>query len=81
MDIIRFCVMNKVKNHGDIFSILCPFHEEITPSMAINISNGSYHCFGCQANGQADEIQMMAELVRIKGKVASKIMCKQKKEP
>lgn len=27
--------------------ILCPFHEEKTPSLVINISHDRAHCFGC----------------------------------
>jgi Toprim domain-containing protein/CHC2-type zinc finger protein len=34
--------------------ILCPFHEEKTPSCFI-YADGHYHCFGCGAHGWIDE--------------------------
>jgi DNA primase len=29
----------------------CPFHEDKTPSLSINVDNGRFHCFGCKAKG------------------------------
>src|SRR5262249_2376559 len=34
--------------------ILCPFHEEKTPSCHL-YEDGHYHCFGCNAHGWIDE--------------------------
>jgi len=39
---------------------LCPFHDEKTPSFAINPEQGLYYCFGCQAGG--DAITFLREL-------------------
>ena len=36
---------------GRNFKGLCPFHSEKTPSFVVYPENGSYHCFGCGANG------------------------------
>lgn len=36
---------------------LCPFHEEKTPSFTI-FSDNNYHCFGCQAHGDAIDFYM-----------------------
>ena len=33
--------------------IICPFHNDPNPSMLVNLDNGSYFCFGCQASGDA----------------------------
>lgn len=37
-------------------SILCPFHEEQTPSCRINMETGRYFCFGCEAKGEFYEL-------------------------
>lgn len=31
----------------------CPFHADSTPSMYVNDENGVFHCFGCEAAGDA----------------------------
>jgi DNA primase len=30
---------------------LCPFHREKTPSFAMNLERGLFHCFGCGVSG------------------------------
>ena len=32
---------------------LCPFHEEKTPSLSIDLKKGVYHCFGCGKSGDS----------------------------
>ena len=39
---------------------LCPFHEENTASFYVNLDTGVYHCFGCDAKGNA--ITFIAEM-------------------
>ena len=36
---------------GKKYKILCPFHEEKTPSCTLNDDFGSFFCFGCGASG------------------------------
>ena len=40
---------------GDNYFGICPFHEEETPSFSVSPKRGEFHCFGCNANGDADE--------------------------
>ncbi|WP_387693225.1 CHC2 zinc finger domain-containing protein, partial [Photorhabdus sp. RM71S] len=36
---------------GKDYVLLCPFHQEKTPSMVISPAKNLYHCFGCDAGG------------------------------
>lgn len=40
---------------------LCPFHDERTPSFGVNAEEKLYHCFGCQASGDAFTFVMETE--------------------
>lgn len=56
---------------------LCPFHEDIEPSLSVNFQNGLFKCFGCQARGDVfdfyrakhgcDFKEALEELARIAG--------------
>ena len=35
------------------YKIVCPFHDDINPSMMINLENDSFYCFGCAVSGDA----------------------------
>lgn len=35
------------------FNIVCPFHNDINPSMRIKLTDGTFYCFGCEATGNA----------------------------
>ena len=43
----------QLKRVGQRWVGLCPFHNEKSPSFSINQQLGFYHCFGCQASGDA----------------------------
>jgi len=43
----------KLQRAGREFKACCPFHDEKTPSFYVNDEKGFYHCFGCQAHGDA----------------------------
>lgn len=43
----------KLERRGRSYVGLCPFHREKTPSFHVNDERGFYHCFGCQASGDA----------------------------
>ncbi|WP_262947434.1 CHC2 zinc finger domain-containing protein [Xenorhabdus indica] len=46
---------------GKDMVVLCPFHEEKTPSMVITPSKNLYHCFGCSAGGSVLDWVMKTE--------------------
>lgn len=33
--------------------IVCPFHDDVNPSMMVNLQQGRYYCFGCNKSGDA----------------------------
>lgn len=44
------------------FKIVCPFHQDINPSMVVNLRKdaGFFHCFGCGASGDAADFVRLA---------------------
>lgn len=43
----------KLKKTGRTYSGCCPFHQEKSPSFHVYRDKQYFHCFGCQANGNA----------------------------
>lgn len=39
--------------------IVCPFHQDINPSMKVDLSEGSFYCFGCGLSGDALKFVML----------------------
>jgi len=39
--------------YGSEYKIVCPFHNDLRPSMTVNLDDGSYFCFGCGEVGNA----------------------------
>ncbi|HLX54710.1 MAG TPA: CHC2 zinc finger domain-containing protein [Aquella sp.] len=44
------------------FAVLCPFHEEKTPSFLINKDEGLYYCLSCEKKGKINDSE---EILRI----------------
>ena len=51
----------KLKKTGRTYSGCCPFHQEKSPSFHVYRDKQYYHCFGCQANGNAIRFLMDIE--------------------
>lgn len=48
---IRIHKILSVRDNGSRISIRCPIHNDKTPSFTLYPDN-SFHCFGCNVNGQ-----------------------------
>lgn len=57
---------------GNKFSSLCPFHEEKHASFYIYPETNTFHCFGCQENG--DSIKLTMHLYGASFKEAMKML-------
>ncbi|MBI6547186.1 CHC2 zinc finger domain-containing protein [Xenorhabdus lircayensis] len=51
----------KLTQRGKDMTVLCPFHQEKTPSMVITPAKNLYHCFGCDAGGSVLDWVMKTE--------------------
>ncbi|OCQ53715.1 DNA primase [Photorhabdus australis subsp. thailandensis] len=51
----------KLVKHGKDYVVLCPFHQEKTPSMVLSTQKNLYHCFGCDAGGSVLDWVMKTE--------------------
>ncbi len=45
----------QLRQVGERYSGVCPFHQETKPSLSVSPSLGAFYCFGCQASGDAIE--------------------------
>lgn len=41
--------------------IVCPFHDDVNPSMIVNLEDGSWFCFGCNLAGDAKKFVKLME--------------------
>ena len=41
----------RLRRRGKVYTGLCPFHSEKSPSFTVYDSNQSFYCFGCGAGG------------------------------
>ena len=51
----------ELKQSGQNYMGLCPFHNEKTPSFSVNPERQFYHCFGCQTGGNVINFLMETE--------------------
>ena len=41
--------------------IVCPFHDDVNPSMIVDLSNDLWYCFGCGRHGDAKKFVIEME--------------------
>ncbi len=51
----------ELKQSGNNYLGLCPFHNEKTPSFTVSAQKGIFHCFGCGEGGDAISFIMKKE--------------------
>jgi DNA primase len=51
----------QLKHSGSDMWCCCPFHNEKTPSFKVDVSRGTYHCFGCGESGDIFSFVMHQE--------------------
>lgn len=66
----------QLRQVGQRWRGLCPFHTEKTPSFYVNAVDGLFHCFGCQASGDAitfvrevEHLEFVAAVERLAGRL------------
>ena len=45
----------------------CPFHEERTPSLSVDVDRKLFHCFGCKAGGDLFDFVSQREALDFRG--------------
>jgi len=64
IDIVEFLSEYiRLRQSGNSFRALCPFHKEKTPSFFVSPERGIWHCFGCNKTG--DIFGFLMEMERI----------------
>ncbi|MBI5209451.1 MAG: DNA primase [Elusimicrobia bacterium] len=51
----------RLRRAGRAWTAHCPFHRERTPSFHVNPERQTFHCYGCEARGDAFEFVMKME--------------------
>ncbi len=58
-----------LKRAGNDMVACCPFHAERSPSLHVYVDQGTYHCFGCGAHGDAISLFQQKENLEFKDAV------------
>ena len=56
----------EVKKQGKDYALLCPFHDDKTPSMMISPNKNVFNCFGCGESGTVIDWVMLTQGVSFK---------------
>jgi len=49
-------IIQERDEHKDFVAIICPFHDDNTPSLSINMTYGSFRCMACNEEGDILEL-------------------------
>lgn len=60
-----------LKQTGNNYISLCPFHDEKTPSFYIYPDSNQFHCYGCQEHGDVIKLTMALQGLNFKEAVAT----------
>lgn len=64
-------VLPSLKENGKAAAMaLCPFHDDHNPSLSVNLENGLYHCFTCDAGGDVFDFYQNLKSVDFKTALA-----------
>lgn len=47
--------------NSETYKIVCPFHDDVNPSMIVNLKDGSWFCFGCNETGNSVKFVKLME--------------------
>lgn len=50
------CTNKRSKNNNIV--VICPFHDDTNPSLAIDLGTGNFYCFGCNQGGSIFDFYM-----------------------
>ena len=59
VDMVDELKIRKKRSGGNRYVIICPFHDEKTPSCMVYADDDKFHCFGCQAYGDSIDFYQM----------------------
>ena len=59
MRVLNLLGLRITRKSGDEVFVSCPFHAEKTPSLAVNLNTGRWHCFGCGNGGGLPSLYQM----------------------
>lgn len=54
----------ELTKRGSRYTGRCPFHDDRIPSLFVNPKTQSFFCFGCRAEGDANEFLRLTKLGR-----------------
>lgn len=75
LDIVnRYLPLVELKKRGKLLVVLCPFHEEKTPSFTVSREKQTFRCFGCGVHG--DTIQLVVLALGVRPVEAARTICR-----